>query len=149
MCKIHTMICSAMLLLLALTATAQATPRQETLAGPITGSVVSIYDGDTVNVRLHAWIGQQLETAVRIDGIDTPEIHGKCASERGKAQEARAELEILLENGKVVLTNIRLEKYAGRVLATVATQDGTSIADHLIGKGLARAYHGKKRLSWC
>lgn len=144
----HTFACLAIVLLTGATA-ADAAPRQEILAGPVTGQVVSVYDGDTVNVRLHVWIGQELETAVRIDGIDTPEMRGKCESERSKAEAARAELENLLASGKIILTDIRLEKYAGRVLAKAMTPEGISIADYLIEKGHARAYGGKKRNSWC
>lgn len=139
----------AVFIVLAASFTANASPRQETIHGPVTGKVLDVLDGDTLSVRLHVWIGQQLETSVRIAGIDTPEIKGKCEKERGMAQAARRELESLVSSGDIVLTDIRLEKYAGRVLAKAHTSGGISIADHLIAKGLARPYEGKKRLGWC
>lgn len=139
----------AVLVLLTAPFTALASPRQETLHGPVTGKVIDVLDGDTLSVRLHVWIGQQVETSVRIAGIDTPEMKGKCEKERGMARAARSELENLLSTGDIVLTDIRLEKYAGRVLAKAHTSAGISIAEHLIAKGLARPYAGKKRLGWC
>lgn len=124
-------------------------PRRDIIAGPIRGEVVDILDGDTVSVRLHVWIGQVVETHVRIDGIDTPEMKGKCTAERDKALSARNEIEKLINKRQIILSNIRLEKYAGRVLATATTASGVNIAEHMIEKGLARAYAGAKRQGWC
>lgn len=122
---------------------------RETLAGPLTGSVIDVRDGDTFNIRVHVWIGQNIETNVRINGIDTPELHGKCEKERSMAQRARQELVSLIADKKVRLYNVRYEKYAGRVLADVETIDGVKISDYLIEKGFARTYHGEKRKPWC
>lgn len=124
-------------------------PRRDVIAGPIRGEVVDIIDGDTVSVRLHVWIGQIVETHVRIDGIDTPEIKGKCEAERDKAITARNEIRKLVNGQQIVLSNIRLEKYAGRVLAVAKNAQGVDIARHMIDKGLARAYAGARRDSWC
>jgi endonuclease YncB( thermonuclease family) len=44
---------------------------------------------------------------------------------------------------------VRLEKYAGRVLAHAQTSDGVDISKYMIEKGLARPYFGKKRQPWC
>ncbi len=126
-----------------------ARPRQEILPGPLHGSLLDVLDGDTLSVRLHVWIGQEVVTDVRIAGIDTPELKGKCARERDMALSAREEVRQLLENGGVVLSDIKLEKYAGRVLAHVKTADGIHIGDHLIAKRLARPYQGKTRAGWC
>jgi endonuclease YncB( thermonuclease family) len=111
--------------------------------------VIEVMDGDTVNVRLHVWIGQELETHVRFAGIDTPELRGKCEKERQMAQAARSEVARLVADGNIILSDIKLEKYAGRVLARVENTQGISIADHLIEKGYARPYSGKKRMGWC
>lgn len=128
---------------------AQAGLRQEVIPGPISGKVLDVIDGDTLSVRLHVWIGQRIETSVRIAGIDTPEINGKCAKERHMAKASHMELKRLLADGDIILSRIRLEKYAGRVLAHASTKNGVSIARHLIEKGLARPYKGRKRGSWC
>ncbi len=146
--KLHTAVCAVIAMILFFHP-ASASPRQEVLAGPMIGTVLDILDGDTVSVRLKVWIGQEVETAVRIAGIDTPEMKGKCEKERALAIEARNEVQRLLQDGSIVLRTIKLEKYAGRVLANATTSGGVSIADHLIGKGLARPYAGKKRTGWC
>ncbi|WP_372809511.1 thermonuclease family protein, partial [Litorivivens sp.] len=54
-------------------------------------SIVGVYDGDTIRVRIDNWppiIGEAI--GVRINGIDTPEIRGKCPEEKALAREARA-----------------------------------------------------------
>lgn len=127
----------------------QPAAAKDVLAGPLTGQVLDVLDGDTVTVRLHIWIGQDIETHVRISGIDTPEKRGKCVSERTRAEQSRLALTALLADGKIELRDIRHEKYAGRVLATATASDGTPVADYLIGKNLARPYSGGKRAGWC
>lgn len=124
-------------------------PRAERMAGPLFAEVIDVLDGDTLSVRIQIWIGQEVITDVRVAGIDTPELHGQCAAERTKAQAAKQALRDLLKNNRAVLSDIKLEKYAGRVLATVKSTDGTTIADHLIKSGLARNYAGGKRGGWC
>lgn len=144
---IHAIVCAALLLLAA--PSAAASPRQEILSGPMRGQVLGILDGDTLSVRLRVWIGQEVETSVRIDGIDAPEIHGKCERERRMAEAAKEEVISLVNSNPVTVYDVRLEKYAGRVLARVKTADGVDIAQHMIDKGLARPYHGQKRQPWC
>jgi endonuclease YncB( thermonuclease family) len=143
---VMTIVCS---LLIVCAAPIEASLRAEVLAGPVEGEIISILDGDTVTVRLKVWIGQSIETSVRIAGIDTPEMRGKCAEERQLATDARAEIIRLLPDNRIRLYNIRLEKYAGRVLAEAKTTDGTDIARHMVEKGFARDYHGARRTGWC
>ncbi len=119
------------------------------IKGPVAGQVVSILDGDTFTVRVGVWLGQEVETSVRILGIDTPEMHSDCRQERSMAQTAKNELITLLKDGTVTLYNIRNDKYAGRVLANAKTAGGTDISTHMIQKGLARPYEGKARKKWC
>ena len=144
---VHAIVCAALLFLATLPAA--ASPRQEILSGPMRGQVLSILDGDTMSVRLRVWIGQEVETSVRIDGIDAPEIHGKCDRERNMAEAAKEEVATLINGNPVTIYDVRLEKYAGRVLARVKTAEGIDIAQHMIDKGLARPYHGQKRQPWC
>jgi endonuclease YncB( thermonuclease family) len=127
----------------------QPAAAKDVLAGPLTGQVLAVLDGDTVTVRLHIWIGQDIETHVRISGIDTPEKRGKCLHERARAEQSRLALAALLADGKIMLRDIRHEKYAGRVLANASASDGTPVAEYLIGKDLARPYRGGKRAGWC
>lgn len=132
------------------------------LAGPLPAQVVSVLDGDTLEVRIHIWLGQELRTRVRLAGIDAPELKGKCERERKLARRARAYLlarlgpvdagaraGIAAAAGAVQLREIRYGKYAGRVLARVETLDGTDLGQRLIAAGLARPYDGGRRASWC
>ena len=122
---------------------------RDVIAGPMTGDVMQVLDGDTVTVRVRIWIGQSIETSVRINGIDTPEMRGKCPREKQMAAAAQAELARLLHNGTIRLTNIHTGKYAGRIVADAETADGKNIRAHMIEKGLARPYGGEKRGAWC
>lgn len=147
----NTIVCSLLgLALLLIGGGAEAlSPRQDVIAGPVEGKVLDVLDGDTVVVRLHVWIGQEIESSVRIAGIDAPEIKGKCAKERQMAQNAKEELARLFEDQNIKLSNIRLEKYAGRVLAEAANTEGVNVSRHMLDKGLVRPYGGEKRKGWC
>ena len=119
----------------------------ETILGPILAVPYSIYDGDTFKARARIWVGVELSTSVRINGIDTPEIRGKCVEEKELALKAKRRLENLLV-GDVQLRNVRNGKYAGRILADV-TANGVNVVDVLVREGLARRYDGGARESWC
>lgn len=119
------------------------------LEGPIQAEVIRVLDGDTFDVRAKVWVGQYIETRVRLDGLDTPELRGKCSDEKFKANAAKDHLSKLISNKKIILTNIRNGKYAGRVLAKANTADGTDISKDLMDNGFARPYHGEKRQGWC
>ena len=128
----------------------------ERLAGPLPAWVVSVIDGDTLEVRVHIWLGQDLNTRVRLAGIDAPELHGKCDREKNLARRARDYLlarlvpvEAEAGAGEVRLREVRYGKFAGRVLARVETLDGTDLGQGLIAAGLARPYDGRGRASWC
>jgi endonuclease YncB( thermonuclease family) len=140
----------------------------ERLAGPLPAWVVSVIDGDTLEVRVHIWLGQDLNIRVRLAGIDAPELKGKCDREKNLARRARAYLLARLDPadsgvgakagtkagagagaGEIRLREIRYGKFAGRVLARVETLDGTDLGQGLIAAGLARPYDGRRRASWC
>lgn len=120
------------------------------LAGSIVpASVVSVYDGDTITVDAFPWPGQTQRTSVRINGIDTAEMRGKCPLEKEKARAAKART-IELAGEAVTLVDIHLGKYAGRVVASVILKDGRDLATVLMDDGFARPYSGKgARKSWC
>ena len=129
---------------------AASAPRAaETLPGPVPADIVAVVDGDTLSVRAHIWLGQEVATLVRLAGIDTPELKGECESERVRARAAKNFLERTVANGPVTLAQIRYEKYAGRVMAKVAAPDGSDLSERMIAAGFARAYDGGKRLPWC
>ncbi len=131
------------------TAAGLAPALAEIIAGPIPARVEKVIDGDTLRVRAHIWLGQEVSVLVRIRGIDTPEIKGRCAEERSGARAARSALETAVADGNVVLSHIEADKYGGRVLADVATDAIPALGRHMIADGLARDYAGRKRGGWC
>ena len=122
---------------------------KETLAGPIPAKVLRIVDGDTIVVRAHIWLGQTIESIVRIRGIDTPEMKGKCEFERQKAEEAKKFVEKMIDGKDIFLEQISYDKYGGRVVAIIKTKGHKSLAEEMINKGLAREYQGKTKQGWC
>lgn len=117
------------------------------MIGVFAALVLSVTDGDTFRARIPVWDNIDVVTAVRIRGIDTPEIKGKCPAEKAAALEAKARLAVLL-NGKVQLLRVEPDKYSGRVDADV-TVNGKPVAAILIAEGLARPYTGGARQGWC
>lgn len=119
------------------------------IPGPIPADLIRVIDGDTLVVRAHIWPGQMVETAVRVSGIDTPELRGDCDMERSLAFAARDRAVALATAGPLTLGEVRHGTYAGRVVATVDTAMG-SLGAVLIGEGLAAAYDGRgARPDWC
>lgn len=118
------------------------------LEGPVRARVMQVIDGDTLLVRAHIWLGQEVEVRVRILGVDAPEMNGKCESERIRARAAK---DFLADRAgdDVVLQAVMHDKYGGRVDARVFTPAGEDIGGALVDAGLARAYDGGKRGAWC
>ncbi|HYD99503.1 MAG TPA: thermonuclease family protein [Alphaproteobacteria bacterium] len=140
---------ASLLVLLLGAAPAAATATFDRLPGPYPAEVLSVVDGDTLKVRVAIWLGQTVETHVRLDGLDTPELRGKCETERDAAKAAREALGALIGPGPVLLADVRADKYGGRVIARVTAADGHDIAALLIAKGHGRAYGGAARGGWC
>jgi endonuclease YncB( thermonuclease family) len=111
--------------------------------------VISVYDGDTFRVNIDSLpplVGQNI--AIRINGVDTPEIKGKCSYEKDLALKARDFVRSKLETAKTIrLTEIQRGKYF-RIIASVEI-DGASLGSQLLRRGLAYKYYGGKKLSWC
>ena len=98
---------------------------------------------------MHVWPGIDITTKVRLRGIDAPELRARCPDERSKAEAARDALAAMLEEGTVIVTRVGLDKYGGRVLADASTRATPDISAAMLAKGLARAYAGGRRDSWC
>ncbi len=88
-----------------------------------------IVDGDTFVIS-----GEKF----RIEGIDTPEIHGKCLFEEIVAEQAKVRLTKLLSRRAVHVMRTGKDKY-GRTLARVEV-DHKDIGDVLMKEGLARKW---------
>ena len=121
----------------------------EVISGPVSAEVIRVIDGDTLALRAHIWLGQDITVNARIRGIDAPEMHGKCEREKHMAEAARLRLVAAAGNGKLRLTRIENDKYAGRVLADVITDAGTNLGAAMLESGLVRPYDGGGRDPWC
>ncbi len=71
-----------------------------------------------------------MDIHVRIEGIDAPELHARCDSEYRRARAARDWLERRIGGGEVELSDVRYDKYGGRVRAVVRDGDGNVGAGH-------------------
>jgi len=124
----------------------QAKPQYGTVT---VSKVISVYDGDTFRVDIASLppiVGKNIP--IRVNGVDTPEIQGKCKYEKNLALKARDFVRIKLTNAKEIkLTNLQRGKYF-RVVANVVV-DGVSLEQELLDNELAYEYSGGKKLSWC
>ena len=115
---------------------------REPLAGPVPAVVERVIDADTLVVRARIWLDQDLTVRVRVADVDAPELSRPgCAAEREAVRAATGLVERMIGPGAVTLTNIHYGKYAGRVVAEVATREG-DIAAALRDAG----YDGR---AWC
>lgn len=128
---------------------ASAVEAKDVLSGPVEAEVIRVVDGDTLAVRARIWLGQTVEVDVRLAGIDAPEMKGKCPRERARAEAARAYLARLAEGKPVRLTHVTRDKFGGRVIANVASDEAPDLGAALRTRGLVRRYDGGKRGSWC
>ena len=126
--------------------TAQAAPEYGTV---IVSKVISVYDGDTFRVDIDLLppiVGKNIP--IRLNGVDTPEIRGKCKYEKDLAIKARDFVRNKLANAKEIkLNNLQRGKYF-RVVANVMV-DGVSLEQELLDNELAYKYTGGKKSSWC
>ena len=125
-------------------------------------TIVSCYDGDTCRVNLprsafnNDWaynlFGHNIP--IRVEGIDTPEIRGKCQKEKDLAYEARDLVRGLFENAQTITLTIdenpkevrgKYFRIVGRLIA-----DGVDVSELLIERQLAVLYDGGTKIKdWC
>lgn len=114
--------------------------------GPIRADVLRVLDGDTVEVRAYPWPQQSVDVLVRLRGIDAPEIHSRCETERVRAEIARNRLSDMVTGQQhVLLTDIGGDKYFGRVVANLGLEDGEDAASTLILENLVQPYDGGRK----
>lgn len=97
-----------------------------------------VVDGDTV------WYEG---TKMRLLGIDTPEIDGKCERERQLAAVATRALTALLNEGVHTIEAHGLDRYR-RTLVTIRTDRG-DVVRNMIAGGFAMAFGNADKLKWC
>ena len=111
--------------------------------------VIRTIDGDTFEARVHLEPGIDLNTRVRLRGIDAPELKASCPQELQMAEAATGALRTLLGEGDVRIFNIGPDKYSGRVVADVATRRTGNVSTAMLAAGHARSYSGGHRSGWC
>lgn len=111
---------------------------QKTYGDFTVARLISVYDGDTIRVDIANCTEPLLckNIGIRVFGIDTPEIRGKCSHEKHLAKIARNKVrEILKDAGTITLKDTKRGKYF-RIVARVFA-DGVEVADLLIEQKLA------------
>ena len=111
--------------------------------------VIRTIDGDTFEARVHLAAGSRSD--------DThPPARNRCARIEGilsagiaDGEAATAALRALLGEGDVMIFNIGPDKYAGRVVADVATRRSGNVSTAMLTAGHARSYGGGHRSGWC
>lgn len=121
----------------------------EPLPGPIPAEVLRVVDGDTIEVRADVWPGHRVRVMVRLAGIDAPELRSRCPREKQAARAAKQRLQAMVKDRKWHLRDVRLGKFAGRVIARLVSAQGIDAAAVLRRAELVRAYDGGSRRSWC
>ncbi len=82
-----------------------------------------------------------MRVSVRLAGVDTPEMNGKCEDEKQRAREAKSLLKSLRggRGGKVTLKGPKRGKYAGRVVSRVIVRGGHDATTRMIKSNQAMA----------
>lgn len=114
----HWLLLAAVLVALVAFGTCTARGEEPVLPAPTYtyhGTIVEVYDGDTMTAMLDLGFDVWVRVRLRIEGIDTPEVRG-AGKEAGLA--VRDHVRALLLNKEVVVTSHDKGKY-GRWLASV------------------------------
>jgi len=111
--------------------------------------VISVYDGDTIRVNIDSFpdiIGKNIR--IRLKGIDTPEIKGKCQKEIDLAIMARDYLKTTInKSNQIELRNIERGKYF-RIVGDLYL-DNTNISELMIKRKLGYKYLGGRKRNFC
>lgn len=111
--------------------------------------LVAWLDGDTCDVKIDLDFDIWLNMRIRVDGINSPEIHSKNPVEKKAGTLARSHAELLAPTQQTYLIETakagkEREKF-GRWLAKITLKDGRDFAKAMIDAGQAKEYHGEKR----
>lgn len=115
--------------------------------------IIEVIDGDTVKIEAN-YLPNPLpkNLKLRIIGIDAPEKgnRAECDQERIKAKEAAEFLKNFISSENIQgISLTKWDKFGGRVLGDIITQDNQRVSQIIIDRGYGRPYHGKKKIGWC
>lgn len=107
-----------------------------------------VIDGDTFESNIKPF-PNLAPLKIRLLGIDTPELRGKCEKEQQKAKDAKTFVARLVKDKPVQFDVVKYDKFGGRVNGN-AFVEGKSVATLLIDNGFAVAYSGSgPKQDWC
>ncbi len=106
--------------------------------------ITRVIDGDTVKIECP----DSGTTSGRILGYDAPEKNARCVSEFVQATRATWVLRWGLWQARTIEIRRNGKDRYDRDLILLRV-NGSNVAAAMIGKGLARAYGGGRRGSWC
>jgi endonuclease YncB( thermonuclease family) len=140
----------------------EASAKPKTFNGPFYAVPLRVVDGDTIIMYVGVWPTLFARTSVRVAGVDTPESfrnRAKCEKELREGRVAKEFARVVFKEALdartalyVKISNVRLGKYAGRVVADVHVKfrgEWRDYAEMLISRGLAKKYDGGKKEGWC
>lgn len=124
------------------------------IPGPFRAEAIRVVDGDTFEARLRIWFNQDVTVSIRLEGIDAPELRGRCAQETRLGAEARDALVDILASGEIVVSDLKADKYNGRAVGRASVREPSGVfaddvAALLLAGGYARNYDGRARAPWC
>lgn len=142
-----------LLLILGLTATSAQAQRRNPEFVQHDWKVLRVVDGDTIEFEA-TWVPAPLRQRIllRVYGVDTPEKghRAQCPQEASRGQAATEFVRNAIANSRTVRAAItEWDKYGGRILGDVILDNGVSLRALLIQNGMARAYFGEAKQSWC
>jgi endonuclease YncB( thermonuclease family) len=112
--------------------------------------LVEVYDGDTVKVVV--MLGKEpFLISVRIKGIDAPEIKkskGKLFEEHLAALKVKQYVEEMLRGPIIKVRFLKWDKFGGRIIGDVFTNDNQNVADILLEEGWVKPYNGEAKKEW-
>lgn len=117
--------------------------------GSFAGTVLRIHDGDTLIVQGPSeWPEWWRVIAVRLLGIDAPELHDHRPELAAKALESSLALAGMVQaSGLVLFNDVKPDKYGGRILG-VPIVSGKNCCEEMLALGLARVYEGRGPKPW-
>ena len=125
-------------------------PVEAAFYGPYTLIAPVAVDGDTIRADVAIWPELTVDAAIRVAGVDTPELRASIPCEYQLAIKAKEFTDAWIQaQAPLMIGAVKPDKYAGRYDAVVTGKNGTSLAKALIDAGHGRSYSGGARLGWC
>jgi len=109
-----------------------------------------IIDGDTVELIIDLGFNIKIETDLRLEGIDTPEVNSSNGLEQEAAYRSEVFLGQLIEKEELIVRTKKNDMY-GRYIGTLfikGQHELVNVNNFMLNHGLGRKYDGGKRKKW-